>query len=216
MDVKALFVDAANTLLKPREPVGVTYAREARRHGVDADPVVVERRFRGALRHRRGEPQVGDGRAYWSRVVAESVDVDLPGLNEALYQHYANPRAWWVDIDALRTLGVLARRGVRLGIISNFDTRLRVLYNRYALDRMFPTLVCSAEVEVDKPDPAIFRIACACAGVSPRNAVHVGDDPELDVSGANAAGLVGLLYDDELGWQGIADHVAQLGRPYFR
>lgn len=216
MDVKALFVDAANTLLKPREPVGLTYAREARRHGVDADPVVVEQRFRAALAARRGQPQAGDGRAYWAGVVDEAVGAEIPALDEALYQHYAHPRAWWVDIEALRTLGAFARRGTRLGIVSNFDTRLRTLYNRYALDRMFPILVCSAEVEVEKPDPAIFAIACTCAGVSPRDAVHVGDDPEADVAGANRAGLVGLLYDDETGWPGVAGQVARLGRPFFR
>ncbi len=216
MDVKAVFVDAANTLLKPREPVGVTYARAARTHGIDADPVVVEHQFRAALRLRRGLAQVGDGRAYWAGVVAASVGADDAALNEALYEHYAHPRAWWVDTEALRVLAGFARRGVRLGIISNFDTRLRTLYNRFALDRMFPILVCSAEVEVQKPDPEIFTLACACAGVSPRNAVHVGDDPETDVAGANHAGLVGLQYDDDLGWKGVADQIAHLRRPYVR
>jgi len=212
--VKAVFVDAANTLLKPREPVGVTYARTARAWGVEIDPAEVQVRFREAMRARRGTPQVGDGRAWWSGVVAESVGSEHPELFEALYQHYAHPRAWWVDIEALRTLGALARRGIRLGIISNFDTRLRGLYNRFALDRMFAVLVCSAEVELEKPDPAIFTLACDCAGVRPNEAVHVGDDLEVDVAGARAAGLVGLPYDDDLGWTAVAQQIERLGRPF--
>lgn len=94
MRVRALFVDAAGTLLRPREPVGVTYARAARQHGIEADPVAVEARFRAALRDRREERQRGDGRAYWSAVVRESVGHDHPELFEELYRWYTRRRAW--------------------------------------------------------------------------------------------------------------------------
>ena len=215
MDVRALFVDAAGTLLKTREPVGLTYARQARLHGHDVDPVEVEHRFRIAMRRPRTGPQDLDGRAFWRPVVAEAVGVEDEALFEALYAWYAEPRAWWIDVEALRVLGGIARSGVRLGIISNWDGRLRGLYNRLALDRMFPVLVCSAEVEVEKPDPAIFHLACLAAGVGPRQAVHVGDDLVADVRGASAAGLVGLRFDDDIGWKGIADQIARLRRSPF-
>lgn len=202
MNVRACFVDAAHTLLKPREPVGITYARAARQRGIDADPVRVEQRFRAALREQAaaGRVQSGDGRAFWSPVVKTAVDADDDVLVEQLWAHYLEPRAWWVDVQALQVLGQIARQGVKLGIISNWDTRLRTLYNRFALDRMFPVLICSAEVELEKPDPAIFGAACLAAGVSPSEAIHVGDDPVNDVDGANRAGLVGLLYDEDTGW----------------
>lgn len=215
MEVKALFVDAAGTLLRTREPVGVTYARFARGHGHDADPVEVEHRFRAALRASSGHQQ-GDGRAFWRPIVAEAVGVDDGRLFEALYEWYATPKAWWIDDDALRTLGRIARQGVRLGIVSNWDRRLRLLYERFALERMFSVLICSAEVGVEKPDPWIFTIACRSAGVSPRQAVHIGDDADKDVAGANRAGLVGLLYDDDEGWSGLPDRISVLRRAVFR
>jgi len=40
-----------------------------------------------------------------------------------------------------------------------------------------------------KPDAGIFHAACARLGLSPRDVLHVGDDPELDVLGARRAGL---------------------------
>jgi FMN phosphatase YigB (HAD superfamily) len=40
-----------------------------------------------------------------------------------------------------------------------------------------------------KPDPAIFQAACAALDVDPAEAVYVGDDPLLDVVGAQKAGL---------------------------
>lgn len=213
MDLKALFVDAAGTLLKLREPVGVTYARIAREHGVVVEPWQVQDRFKAAMR--RGGRQEGDGRAFWGRVVAESIGTDDPAIREALYQWYATTRAWWVDTEALQALAPLARQGVLLGIVSNWDTRLRTLYHRYALDRMFPVLVCSAEVELEKPDPAIFVLACEVAGVRPGEAVHIGDDAEKDAWGASRAGLVGIHYDEEAGWRDIAERLRRLRGPAF-
>lgn len=211
MKLRAVFVDAVGTLMRPREPVGMTYARYARTHGLRLDPAVVDARFRAALREAAGS-QEGDGRRYWRPVVEAALGTADPALFEFIYQHYAQPRAWWVDLDALRTLGAIARTGVRLGIISNFDTRLRDLWARLALDRMFSVLVCSAEVEVEKPDPWIFHLACRAAGVAPREALHIGDDPLRDVEGASRAGLVGLLYDDDAGWGAIGEQVRVLRR----
>ena len=214
MNVRACFVDAAGTLMKPREPVGITYARAARARGIAADPVEVEVRFRAAFKAHsaRGQVQRGDGRLFWSPIVKEAINADDDVVVQRLWEHYLEPRAWWVDTGALNVLGEVARTGVKLGIISNWDTRLRILYNRFALDRMFPVLVCSAEHDVEKPDPEIFRIACSAAGVRPSEAVHIGDDAENDVAGANAAGLTGLLYDDESGWRDFPERIARLGR----
>jgi putative hydrolase of the HAD superfamily len=212
--MKAIFVDAVGTLIHPREPVGITYARAARAHGVDADPVEVAGRLGGALAaaRSRGLRQRGDGREFWRAVVAEAVGVDHAPLSEALYQHYAQPRAWWVDTEALQVLSMHARAGRRLGIVSNFDRRLRSLYERFALDRMFGILVCSAEIGVEKPDPLPWQVACRAAGVAPRDAVHVGDREDDDVEGATRAGLRALRFDAELGWRAIGTQLAVLGR----
>ena len=216
MEIRAVFVDAAGTLLHPREPVGVTYARTARLHGHEVDPVVVERQFRAAMRSRRGAAQAGDGRVFWEGVVREAVGTDDPRVYEDLYRWYTTPRAWWLDVEALTALGKIARMGIVLGIISNWDTRLRTLYTRFALDRMFPVLICSAEHEVEKPDPAIFRIACEVAGVRPREAVHIGDDQEYDVDGAARAGLIGIRHDEDDGWRDLPERILRLRRLPFR
>ena len=212
MAVRAVFVDAGGTLIRPRQPVGVSYARVAREAGHSRDPVVVEARFRAAWKKRSGQPQAGDGRAFWAPVVAEALELDHPQVFEELYRYYASPKAWWVDTEALRVLGDLSRQGIRLGILSNWDLRLRELYHRFALDRTFPYLICSAEHEIEKPDPLLFRAACRVAGVAPQEAVHIGDDAEKDVAGASRAGLVGLHYDDDLGWLGIERELTRLRR----
>ena len=48
-------------------------------------------------------------------------------------------------------------------------------------------------VVVGKPSAAFFRLAAASLGVSPERIIVVGDDVEADVTGAQAAGLAGVL-----------------------
>jgi FMN phosphatase YigB (HAD superfamily) len=52
--------------------------------------------------------------------------------------------------------------------------------------------VFSQDVGVEKPDPAIFAVACSQAGCAPAELVHVGDSLATDVAGANAAGAVSV------------------------
>ena len=96
------------------------------------------------------------------------------------------------------TVGVLERlktQGYKIGVISNLR---RDMYQLCADLRMAPYLdfcLTSAEAGVEKPDPAIFVAALARAGVSPAEAVHVGDQPRSDLVGARGAGLHAVLLD---------------------
>jgi len=57
------------------------------------------------------------------------------------------------------------------------------------LDRYMPTIVISAEVGLRKPDAAIFQRALADIDCAASQTWFVGDHPDLDVRGANEAGL---------------------------
>lgn len=57
------------------------------------------------------------------------------------------------------------------------------------LSRFFKAIVSAHTHGTTKPDPAIFHMACRELGCAPEEVVHVGDDTELDVRGARAAGL---------------------------
>ncbi|RLE83608.1 MAG: hypothetical protein DRJ41_04620, partial [Thermoprotei archaeon] len=46
-----------------------------------------------------------------------------------------------------------------------------------------------------KPDARIFKIALKRLGSRPEEAVHVGDDPLMDVKGAKNAGILPILID---------------------
>jgi len=60
---------------------------------------------------------------------------------------------------------------------------------RIGLGQHFKAIISAHAHGVSKPDPALFHIACRELGCTPGEVLHVGDDIELDVRGARAAGL---------------------------
>jgi putative hydrolase of the HAD superfamily len=95
--------------------------------------------------------------------------------------------------DALATLPLLRARGIGLVVVSNWDISLAPTLRALGLGGMLDAIVTSAQVGTAKPAPEVFHAALRLIGVSPREAVHVGDDPQLDVVGANAAGVIPVL-----------------------
>jgi putative hydrolase of the HAD superfamily len=94
---------------------------------------------------------------------------------------------------AVAALSALAGRGYTLCLVSNTmrtpGAVLREILRAYGLLDYFAHLTFSDECGIRKPDPAIFHRTLQAAGVPPAQAVHVGDDPVLDVEGARAAGM---------------------------
>ena len=60
---------------------------------------------------------------------------------------------------------------------------------RIGLDHLFHASIAAHTHGASKPDPALFHLACRELGCAPEEVVHLGDDIELDVRGARAAGL---------------------------
>jgi HAD superfamily hydrolase (TIGR01509 family) len=114
----------------------------------------------------------------------------------ALAEAYAGPALLVpprADDGARHALEALARRGLALAVVSNTmrtpGRALRVVLEGHGLLAPFAHLTFSDEVGVRKPAPEIFHLTLARLGVSPGEAVHVGDDPVLDVAGARSAGM---------------------------
>src|SRR6185369_11929590 len=85
--------------------------------------------------------------------------------------------------------------GITIGVVSNWDTRLKSICDGLGLTPLVDFIIISAEVGVRKPDPRIFQMALDKAGVRPEEAIHVGDLPEEDAEGARRAGVRPVLID---------------------
>ncbi len=82
-----------------------------------------------------------------------------------------------------------------MGLISNWSPRLPLMLDRMDLTGAFDVVVCSAIERLEKPQPAIFELALARAGVAAEDALHAGDHPEKDCAGAIAVGMRAALVD---------------------
>ena len=86
------------------------------------------------------------------------------------------------------------RPSYRIGILSNSDASLRErLRDGLGIADFFDVLVCSAEVGMAKPEPAIYRLAAERLGPPPEACVFV-DDHEPNVVAAQAVGMRGVLF----------------------
>lgn len=191
--IRAVFFDVGGTLIEPWPSVGEIYARVARRFGLPDDPARLDSTFREAF---RTVPPVGgltSSRREWWEQVVRAVFGELPaGFFDALYEEFSLPEAWSVLPEVREALAWARQQGWHLGVISNWDNRLRPLLQRLELTD-WDSVTISCEVGVEKPHPSIFRAALRAAGVPPETAVHIGDSLTDDVRGAEAVGMRALL-----------------------
>jgi beta-phosphoglucomutase len=97
--------------------------------------------------------------------------------------------------DARPTLEALQRLGMRLGILSNFDTHLYQVLADLDLRDYFEFVIISVETGLAKPDPRIFDLMVDRAGWPRQRLLYVGDHLGDDIEGARAAGLDAVLID---------------------
>lgn len=114
---------------------------------------------------------------------------------QRLRDAFRDPAAWVVFSDVRPALDALKRDGVRLGVVSNWDSRLPEILELLNLDHYFEQIGVSHLEGIEKPDPALFHRVLDAMKATPSQALHVGDVPRLDLLGARAAGIDGLLVD---------------------
>lgn len=203
MSLRALFFDAAGTLIHPAESVGAVYARHAAGFGIEATAQAMDTAFRASWKttpsplHPEGQPPADDDRSWWRALAGKAFEIALGApvddarmepLFDRLYAHYARPDAWRLYDDALPALNAL-RATHELVALSNFDGRLRSIFDGLGISGHFAHVVLSSEVGASKPHARMFQRALAACGAHPHECLHVGDDLRCDVEGAQLAGM---------------------------
>jgi putative hydrolase of the HAD superfamily len=203
---KIIFFDAAGTLMHLPRGVGFHYGNVARRHGFTVPEGDINDAFRSAWKAAPAKaatraPRPDDDKGWWKALVEVVLDRCQAPIGfardaffEEVYLEFTKPGVWELYPEALDVLETLRCR-YRLGIISNFDGRLRVILDHWGIRSWFDVLAISSEVGAEKPDPWIFQRASQIAGIDPGAALHVGDDPDCDWRGAAAAGMVSFQLD---------------------
>lgn len=208
MTTKAVFFDAAGTLIKPARPVGQTYASVAENYGMRVSSLEISARFRTCF---NASPPLTFGpvckesieqleRDWWKQLVCCVFQPfgrfdQFDRFFAELFSYFARPEAWALYPDVLETLTALRQRGLILDVISNFDSRLIEILEGLGMAGWFEEVLISSRVGHAKPARQIFESALARHNLAPSEAMHVGDSEENDLYGAANAGLTGVLID---------------------
>ena len=196
--IKAVTFDAGGTLIEPWPSVGEVYAAVASEFGhTQLSAAALNRQFATAWKRKEAFDYSISG---WKSLVEAAFGKSVPAarmseLFDAIYQRFAEAGAWRVYDDVRDTLRTLQERGYRLGVISNWDERLRSLLLKLDLSHYFEAIVLSVDVGATKPAAEIFQRTLTMLDLPAASVLHVGDSFEEDVVGARQCGMRALLLD---------------------
>ncbi len=213
MRFHAVLFDAAETLFTTRGSVGAIYGSVAHQYGskvpVDAIQDAFVRQFRGA-----GPLSIQDQKRWWKDVVYRVFDevgmVDnFDRFFDQVYDKFRDSQGWVLFPETADVLQDLKNRGLKLGVISNFDDRIYSVMESLGIRQFFDAVTISSETGSCKPDPEIFKAAVAALKVRPSQTLMIGDSLHDDVEAGIRAGLEALLIDRRGRYAGY-DHVRRV------
>ena len=144
----------------------------------------------------RDEESLADLRARCTDVLREHLPPRAAGLPASdLTEALLSSIRFRPYPDAAPLLGRLRLLGIRSAVVSNWDVSLRGVLGEIGLSGLVNEIVVSAEAGVAKPAAGIFELALRKLRCPPNRALFVGDSPETDIAGAQAAGLRAVLVD---------------------
>jgi putative hydrolase of the HAD superfamily len=208
MAIRAVFFDAAGTLIKPARRVGESYALLAEKYGLNVASSELTERFRycfdaaprlafpGADRSHLSALE----REWWRNLVLRVFEQwgrfdRFDDYFSELFEYFAGAAAWTLYPEVPATLAALKERGVILDVISNFDSRLHRILAGLGIADCFNEVFVSSAVGHAKPDPRIFQAALQKHGLDAAHAAHIGDSETNDLRGASSVGLKAILVD---------------------
>jgi len=206
--IKAVFFDFYNTLVDYDPPREETQSRLLGELGIKispqellrpimvADDFLSKEHSRQSLGKRSKEETMALYGQYHGIILREA------GL-EAAPELIASILKRWMTLDLKMTLyddvapalDKLKELGLTLGLISNVDRDISAVYEELGLAKWLGVTITSQAVGFNKPHPEIFQAALKEAGVQPAEAIYVGDQYQIDVVGANGAGMRSILID---------------------
>ena len=208
---KVIFLDAVGTLFGVRGSVGEIYSAIARKiENLEVSPEVLDLAFYQSFK--ASPPLAFAGNVepdkipqlefdWWEAIAVDTFTRagaiegfdDFKYFFQELYAYFATSKPWYVYPEVLPTLTKWQKNGIKLGIISNFDTRIYQVIENLKLEKLFSTITISSIVGAAKPNSKIFSVALHKHNLKPKDAWHIGDSLKEDYDGAKAVGIRSFL-----------------------
>lgn len=209
--IKAVFFDLDGTLRIPTPGPTAAFIHFARSLDVDIPPIVEKRvkiwahQYWGQDDLVKEDMERFDTDGFWinySKLLLETVDVSQDVLRRAKLVREWFDTGYQPDVQLVagchEVLSELKESGLVLGVISNRPNPLDQELQRLGLDDYFEVTLAAGEIGCWKPNPQIFNhVLQRFPDLKAEACVYVGDNYYADGRGAEAAGLLPVLYDPE-------------------
>ena len=212
--LRAVVFDVDFTLARPGPDLGPAgYRALGLRYGLSLDPSCYDAARAAAFAEVKQHPELDHDDQLWV-LFTERIIQGMGGVGDTRAAAVEMERRWTQSAhfelyeDAREVLELLARRGLKIGLLSNSSRDLGefVVHHGLAAD----ALLTSASHGKTKPHQTIFRAILDLLGVDPAEALMVGDTLDEDVEGARAAGMSAVLLDREGRHPGLPDRLEDL------
>jgi putative hydrolase of the HAD superfamily len=203
---KMIYFDVGDTLITI-PAAHVILHRYFSERSLERDPERLERQFMDSFRlfyYDRPAEMAGtctpeSDRAFWVKVydhILWNLDVhreltadDVHRCCHELYDIFTAPDSYELFEDVAEVLPQLKKRGFRLGIVSNFAPTLHAILEAKGIAAYFDPVLVSTEIGLEKPDPAIFRLALDRCGLPAADILYIGDHDRNDIWAPNQVGI---------------------------
>lgn len=201
--VRAVLFDLGGTLVY--EPDFDAWSDQARRVNLDVDPDALSQAHLEVLMEGDSANKSRDSDSavveFWRRALSKSVGKEVRGTTVARFVAACGERAVPVQVytDTQTCLDRLRAERRVLGVISNSNNEevVRNVLKWAGILDYFDCTVSSGTEGVEKPDPEIFLRTVRRIGVSPGEALYVGNKALTDAVAAQSAGLFGVWVNRE-------------------
>lgn len=210
--IRLFCFDAGFTLIRPRRTMQQHLADALERHGHAAGEEEVHAAWQAADRwfwegyHEPGnrtwtsdEEIERTWRAY-HRIMLEQLGFEAEEVDvvSAILESQFSPDGWEPypeTIEALQLVHQSADPRPAVAVVSDWESTLVNVLEGTGIGRWVDQVLASGGVGHAKPEREIFLLACEGAGVTPAEAVMIGDSLRADVLGARSVGMRGILLD---------------------
>lgn len=190
MTIKAIFLDAANTLVH-KPDLYPSMLRVLHSHGVhvEAEHLARQHRFLSEAKVFPDRTSREFYREFNSELLRSIGVLPESGLLDELFA--ACSYLGWRAFDDVASLSNLS---VPLGVLSNWNTQLPETLSLIP-ELHFQWVLGSEQLGLRKPDPAFFERVLEATGWASRDIVYIGDSMRLDVEPALKLGFKAALID---------------------
>ena len=209
-DIKVLFLDVGNTLLSLDYEL---VCKELRKNDIYCDSNVLYRADAAArpiisseVKKIKDDPST-DERVFLFIKILEQLPTEktkhLDSFKEVaqklvsiLFNEENSMRLWSHILPGTeKALATIQAMGFPMHVIGNADGLLEQRLSKANLRNYFGVVIDSHIVQIEKPDPRIFNIALEATNYKPQEALYIGDVYEIDIVGAESAGMQAVLVD---------------------